>query len=131
LTLKGSAARAVTLPGADEAYRANLRSSSATGAQRVRSRSHMEWTFIYLMVFLKLPIVALFWIVWWAVKADPDTDTDSSEGGGGSKRPREPFGPRPRTRGPHGDPRLPIAPRSRPVRAKARRVAGRPRPGSR
>ena len=93
----------------------------------------MEWTFVYLMVFLKLPIVALFWIVWWAVKAAPDTDTDvdSSEGGGGSKRPREPFGPRPRSRGPHGDPRLPVTPRTRPVTAKGRRVAGRPRSGSR
>lgn len=92
----------------------------------------MEWTFVYLMVFLKLPIAALFWIVWWAIKADPSADTDpgTSEDGGGSKCPREPFGPRPRSRGPHGDPRLPVMPRSRPVRAKARRVAGRPRSDS-
>ena len=94
----------------------------------------MEWTFLYLMVFLKLPIAGLFWIVWWAIKADPEVDADdadSSEGGGGSKRPREPFGPRPRTRGPHGDPRAPVTPRTRPVTARGRHVAGRPRSGSR
>ena len=94
----------------------------------------MDWTFFYLMVLLKLPIVALFWIVWWAIKADPEAgadDADSSEGGGGSKRPREPFGPRPRSRGPHGTPRLPAPPRSRPVTAKGRQLGQRPRVGSR
>ena len=95
----------------------------------------MDWTFVYLMVFLKLPILGLFYIVWWAVKAGPETDendADSSDGGGGgSKRPREPFGPRPRSRGPHGDPRLPAPQRSRPVTAKGRRLAARPRSGSR
>ena len=94
----------------------------------------MDWTFVYLMVFLKLPILGLFWIVWWAVKAGPETgtdDADSSDGGGGSKRPREPFGPRPRSRGPHGDPRTPAPPRSRPVTAKGRRISSRPRSGSR
>lgn len=95
----------------------------------------MDWTFFYLMVFLKLPILALFGIVWWAIKADPDAgtdDADSSEGGGGgSKRPREPFGPRPRSRGPHGDPHLPAPPRTRPVTAKGRRLTERPRSGSR
>ncbi len=94
----------------------------------------MDWTFVYLMFFLKIPILGLFYIVWWAIKADPEVgtdDADSSDGGGGSKRPREPFGPRPRSRGPHGDPRAPIPPRSRPVTAKGRRLAGRPRSGSR
>lgn len=91
----------------------------------------MDWTFLYLMVFLKLPIAALAWIVWWAIKAEPEPDADDAEGtdggGGGSKRPREPIGPRPRSRGPHGDPGLPGPPRSRPVVAQGRRVGGRPR----
>jgi len=88
----------------------------------------MEWTFLYLMVFLKLPIAALFWIVWWAIKADPQASVDDteSEGDGGSKRPHAPFGPRPRSRGPHGDPHVPAPPRTRPVTAKGRRLA-RPR----
>jgi hypothetical protein len=94
----------------------------------------MDWTFVYLMVFLKLPIVGLFWIVWWAIKAGPEPEPEAdepSEGEGGSKTPREPFGPRPRTRGPHGSPRMPAPPRARPVSARGRPVAGRPRTGSR
>ena len=89
----------------------------------------MDWTFLYLMVFLKLPIVGLFWIVWWAVKAEPEEepgDADSSEGGGGSKLPRTPIDPRPRSRGPHGDPRSPAPPRTRPVSARGKHVAKRP-----
>lgn len=94
----------------------------------------MDWTFVYLMVALKIPILGLFWIVWWAVKADPGADADdadSSEGGGGSKRPREPFGPRPRSRGPHGDPRVPAPPRARPVSARGKHVSRRDGAGSR
>lgn len=95
----------------------------------------MDWTFLYLMVFLKLPIVALFWIVWWAVKAEPEADADDADaqddGGGGSKRPREPSGPRPRSRGPHGSPRLPAPARTRPVTAKGRTLEPRPRTHSR
>ena len=96
----------------------------------------MDWTFLYLMVFLKLPIFALFWIVWWAVRAEPGTGTDDADqpdgsGGGGSKRPREPSGPRPRSRGPHGTSHLTAPPRSRPVTAKGRRLGQRQRTGSR
>ena len=90
----------------------------------------MDWTFIYLMFVLKLPIAACAWIVWWAIRAEPDPDADDAEptdGGGGSKRPREPVDPRPRSRGPHGDPGLPSPPRSRPVVAQGRRAAARPR----
>lgn len=90
----------------------------------------MDWTFVYLMVFLKLPIIGLFWIVWWAVKAEPEEEPDdadtSGEGGGGSKIPREPVGPRPRSRGPHGDPRVPAPPRTRPVAARGKHVGTRP-----
>lgn len=87
----------------------------------------MDWTFVYLMFVLKIPIAGLFMIVWWAVKSDPaaereaDVDADDqSDGGGGSKVPREPSGPRPRTRGPHGDPRAPAPPRARPLTARGR-----------
>ena len=37
-------------------------------------RSLVGWTMLYLFVFLKLPIVAACWIVWWAVKQGTDTD---------------------------------------------------------
>ena len=75
----------------------------------------MEWTFFWLMVVLKLPVVAAIWLVWWAMKAEPEP---SSEDDGGIKAPepeppqppRRPLHPR---RGPHGEPELPSPPRVR------------------
>lgn len=66
------------------------------------------WTFIWLMVLLKIPIVALFLIIRWAVRQTPE----SAQGDGGvgpHPRPMPPHHPRaplPRLprRGPHGDP---------------------------
>ena len=88
----------------------------------------MGWTFFWLMVALKLPIVAAIAIVWWAIRAEPDPSEDmnpSDDGDdGGSKvptahlpRPRRPRRPR----GPHGSPTLPSPPRVR------RRVVARSR----
>jgi hypothetical protein len=76
------------------------------------------WAFFWLAVVLKIPIVALLWIVWWAIHAEPETE--SADDGGGSDRhghgPRvKP--PRPPRRGPHGDP-VPPAPER--VRANGR-----------
>ena len=87
-------------------------------------------TFIFLMFVLKLPIFALFYIVWWAIHATPEPEPVTDGEGGTSKplapRPRHPH-PRPalpRTprRGPHGAPALPAPPRTRTVVARARRV---------
>jgi hypothetical protein len=82
----------------------------------------VTWAFIWLMVGLKIPIVALGWIVWRAIHAEPvvpgDTPVDA-DGGGGSKHPRQPR-PRPSRRGPHGEP-LPVPPKR--VRAVAVRRA--------
>jgi hypothetical protein len=64
----------------------------------------MGWTFLYLMVFLKLPILALLYLVWWAIHQTPDQDGGEDGGDdGGSRRPRHPrppLRPLPR-RGPH------------------------------
>jgi hypothetical protein len=89
----------------------------------------VDWTFVYLMVGLKLPILALLWIVWWAVHEKPDSaEEDDEQGGGGDggvKRPpthpRRPF-PRLPRRGPHGDPPVPSPPRTRTVLARARQT---------
>jgi hypothetical protein len=84
----------------------------------------MGWTFVYLMLILKIPIAALLWIVWWAIHSTPETESEpeNAEGGGGSKtRPRHPRKPLPQhpRRGPHGDP-LPLPPpRVRTVVARA------------
>jgi hypothetical protein len=79
------------------------------------------WTFFFLMVVLKVPIVALFLIVRWAILATPDVPEEQADDGG-AKRP-EP--PQPRTpprrprRGPHGDPPVPAPARTRAPAAPA------------
>ena len=42
-----------------------------------------------MMVVLKLPILALFGIIWWAIKQTPEEAEDAS-GGGGSLKPSSP-----------------------------------------
>jgi hypothetical protein len=68
------------------------------------------WTFIWLMVLLKIPIVALFLIVRWAVRQTPETEPGQDGG----------IGPRPLPLHPHrmggGEHRLPRAPRRGPHR---------------
>ena len=71
----------------------------------------MDWGFVFLMFALKIPLLALCWLVWWAIKQTPEeAEHPDADGGGGSKVPH-PHGPLPRhpRRGPHGDP-LPAAP---------------------
>ena len=85
-------------------------------------RVEVTWGFLWLMLALKLPLAGLIYIVWWAIKQEPD-QTSSSDDDGGVKRDRpHPPKPFPRTprRGPHGDP-APLPPaRVRTVRARAR-----------
>ena len=85
----------------------------------------MGWTFFWMMLVLKIPILGLLAIVWWAIKQTGDEPVADS-GDGGSKTPTEPPADprrRPRRRGPHGDPALPPPPRSRkPVAARGREL---------
>jgi hypothetical protein len=80
------------------------------------------------MVLLKIPIVALFLIVRWAVRA-PETAPEQDGGIGPRSRPRHPHHPRsspkrPRRRGPHGDP-APASPvRMRTVARRSRLPQG-------
>jgi hypothetical protein len=70
----------------------------------------MTWTFLYLMVFLKLPIVGLLWIVWWAIHQTPDAEGPEGDGGGNDRDEGPgPDVPRRPRRGPHGTPD-PVAP---------------------
>jgi len=94
----------------------------------------MSATFIFLMVILKLPIFALFYIVWWAVQAKPEPEPVTGEDGGTKRpinpRPRHPRHPRPALprnprRGPHGAQRVPAPARTRTVVARARSVERR------
>jgi hypothetical protein len=83
------------------------------------------WTFVWLMVFLKIPIVGLFLIVRWAVRQTPET-APGGDGGVGPRtspqHPHHPRAPRPRRprRGPHGDPPLPSPPRVRSLVSRKR-----------
>ena len=86
----------------------------------------MTWTFLWLMLGLKIPIAALIYIVWWAVKDPPEPVTAPDErGGDGNDRvghhrhPRKPFPRRPR-RGPHAG-----LPPASPARMRATRARTR------
>jgi len=81
----------------------------------------MDWTFVYLMFLLKLPIVGAAWIIYWAVKQEPDPASEHGDDGGARRRPhpRRPLPRRPR-RGPHGDPPVPSPPRVRTTVARSR-----------
>jgi hypothetical protein len=78
--------------------------------------------FIWMMLVLKIPIGALFYIVWWSTRDGQPADEEPADNGRGNRpdpppRPRRPRGPR---RGPHAEP-APGAP-SR-VRARARTLS--------
>ncbi|HEX8647971.1 MAG TPA: hypothetical protein VF715_13845 [Thermoleophilaceae bacterium] len=82
----------------------------------------MGWGFVWMMVVLKIPIVALLWLVWWAIKQSDMEIEQPPEGGGGSDRhPHRggPRRPRPPRRGPHAEP-APAAPKR--VRATGRQL---------
>lgn len=83
----------------------------------------MEWTgFLFLMLALKIPLAALLWLVWWAVRQTPDEESAPQGGDGGSRverHPRRPF-PRLPRRGPHGDPAPAAPPRTRTTVVRAR-----------
>ncbi len=84
----------------------------------------MTWGFLWLMLALKIPLIGLLAIVWWAIKQKPeDSSSSSQDDDGGIKRqcvhPRKPFPRHPR-RGPHGDPAPHPPARVRSVRARAR-----------
>ena len=90
----------------------------------------MTWTFLWLMLLLKIPIVGLLWLVWWAIhKADAEEPTATRDEDGGSKvttrshrlHPRPPRPVRPR-RGPHAGAPPPAPRRTRSVVARVRKV---------
>jgi hypothetical protein len=82
----------------------------------------VDATFIFMMLALKIPIVALLLLVWWAVKQDTEpVETPGGDGGTKVRHPRRPL-PRPPRRGPHGDGVPAAPPRVRSVVAKARQT---------
>jgi hypothetical protein len=73
---------------------------------------HGFWGVFWLAVILKIPIVALLALVWWAVRNPPVPEADRQDGEGGSRHgPHHPRTTPPNVprRGPHADP-SPAAP---------------------
>jgi hypothetical protein len=87
------------------------------------------WTFIWLVVVLKIPVLALFLLVRWAIGQTPETAPEQDGGIGPRSRPLHPHHPRARLprsprRGPHGDPSRTSPPRIRTI-ASGRRMPQR------
>jgi hypothetical protein len=63
--------------------------------------SGQAWELVFMMLILKIPIVYLGLVVWYAIRAEPEPGVDPSEYS--VWRPwRRPSSPRPRRGGPHG-----------------------------
>jgi hypothetical protein len=78
---------------------------------------------LWLALALKVPIVALLYLVWWAIKDPPETMVDDD--GGSADRDSRPHPrdrpPHPPRRGPHGPPE-PVSPaRVRVAKGRTRR----------
>jgi hypothetical protein len=93
------------------------------------------WPIIFLAVVLKIPVFFAIWLVWWAVRAEPELEDAAGEGGDHSFRRwrRQPIQPRGPRRGPHGggahaQPEHAVRDRIRkggPARTRARELAER------
>jgi hypothetical protein len=79
----------------------------------------VEWGFIWLMFVLKIPLIALLWIVWHAIKAVPEDAEAPLDGGNGDRdHPRTPRHRPPPRRGPHAEPVPPAPARMRVLRGR-------------
>ncbi|HVW88405.1 MAG TPA: hypothetical protein VHC01_02980 [Gaiellaceae bacterium] len=64
--------------------------------------SAVAWELLFMMLILKIPIIYLGYVVWYAIKAVPD-EPGAEQGDRSVWRPwHPPAGPRPRRGGPHG-----------------------------
>jgi hypothetical protein len=59
------------------------------------------WTALIFLVILKIPILYVCWVVWWAVKAEPEVGTQGGTDGVNWTPWRRPPGSRPPRGGPH------------------------------
>jgi hypothetical protein len=84
------------------------------------------WELVFMLVILKIPVIYVCMVVWWAVRAEPELEPGS---GAEEIRPRpwRPWhswrkgaAPRPRRGGPHGSPARGYARAPRPATARTR-----------
>jgi hypothetical protein len=65
----------------------------------------MVWEFVFMMLVLKIPIVYLCLVVYWAVKAEPEPPEPARRlVPAPQPEPREPWSPRPASAGPRRGP---------------------------
>ena len=63
--------------------------------------SSTGWEIVFMMLILKIPLVYIAVVVWYAIKSDPEPGIDQQDDS--LWRPwRRPAGPRPRRGSPHG-----------------------------
>ena len=102
-----------------------------SGRPALASRGHASsllpvgelYGFLWVMLALKIPLAMLLYIVWWAVRAQPEPVPADDDGGIGDRAggPHPRSGPsKPRRRGPHGDSLVPPPPRTRRPAAPSR-----------
>jgi len=61
------------------------------------------WELIFMLLVLKIPLVYVCWVVWWAIRAEPVVGSEGEPAHQLNWKPwRRPDGPRPRRGGPHG-----------------------------
>ena len=66
------------------------------------------WTLFFMIVVLKIPLIAALWLIWYAIKSEPVAD-EEIDGGRRGPRLHPPRPPRPPRR-PAGGVELPAAP---------------------
>jgi hypothetical protein len=60
------------------------------------------WEIIFMVLVLKIPMIYVCWVVWWAIRAEPVVGSEGDEAPTYWTPWRRPGGPRPRRGGPHG-----------------------------
>jgi hypothetical protein len=61
------------------------------------------WVILFMLVALKIPAIAMIWLLYWAARNEQEDGVlDEGEVGGGSKRRPRPLLPRGPRRDPHG-----------------------------
>jgi hypothetical protein len=62
------------------------------------------WEIVFMLLILKIPLVYVCWVVWWAIKAEPEIGSEGESFESPWKPWQHPSGSRPPRRGPHGAP---------------------------
>ena len=63
------------------------------------------WEIVFVLLILKLPVAYVCWVIWWAVKSEPELGLEGeADGSTWSPWRRRRKGPKPPRNGPHGAP---------------------------